>query len=157
MSLPNVSATTDTQPWFAAYLAPKCKQPKGMSREELLAILKEDPDAVGRGIVLVDLRKADHEGGTIRGSINLPAQSLYPALPTLYGLFKAAGARKVVFYCGSSRGRGTRAAGWLTDHIENQGDTTMESLVLLDGVRGWAAGGPEFVKFMEGYDQSAWA
>lgn len=39
------------------------------------------------------------QGGTIRGSINLPAQSLYPAIPTLYNLFKSAGVQKVIWYC----------------------------------------------------------
>lgn len=52
------------------------------------------------GFVLVDLRRNDHEGGTIEGSINLPAQTLYPSLPTLYTLFKNAGVREVIFYCG---------------------------------------------------------
>ena len=82
-----------------------------------------------RDFVLVDLRRVDHEvrrnpppcvlpplalagrccchfavdiyqqGGTIRGSINLPAQSLYPTLPTLYSVLKAASVRKVIWYC----------------------------------------------------------
>ncbi|KAH7190514.1 hypothetical protein DER44DRAFT_678819, partial [Fusarium oxysporum] len=54
--------------------------------------------------VLVDLRLNGHElrscpGGTIRGSINLPAQSLCPTIPTLYNMFKAAGLRKIIWYC----------------------------------------------------------
>lgn len=40
------------------------------------------------------------QGGTIRGSINLPAQSLFPTIPTLYAWFKAAGVKKVIWYCG---------------------------------------------------------
>jgi len=40
------------------------------------------------------------QGGTIRGSINLPAQSLWPTIPTLYEVFKAAGLRRIVWYCG---------------------------------------------------------
>jgi hypothetical protein len=40
-----------------------------------------------------------NQGGTIRGSINLPAQSLYPTIPTLYSLVKAANTRKVIWYC----------------------------------------------------------
>lgn len=40
------------------------------------------------------------QGGNIRGSINLPAQSLYPSIPTLYRTLKAAGVRKVIWYCG---------------------------------------------------------
>ena len=39
------------------------------------------------------------QGGIIRGSINLPAQSLYPTIPTLYSMFKAAGLRKIIWYC----------------------------------------------------------
>jgi len=41
------------------------------------------------------------QGGTIRGSINLPAQSLPLTLPSVYAMFKTAGLRKVIFYCGS--------------------------------------------------------
>lgn len=36
----------------------------------------------------------------IQKSINLPAQSLYNSLETVYTLFKAAGVQKVVWYCG---------------------------------------------------------
>jgi arsenical-resistance protein 2 len=43
------------------------------------------------------------QGGTIRGSLNLPAQSLYPTIPGLYSLLKAAGVRKVIWYCGMPR------------------------------------------------------
>jgi arsenical-resistance protein 2 len=39
------------------------------------------------------------QGGTVQGSINLPAQSLYPTMPSLHALFKAAGVRQVIFYC----------------------------------------------------------
>jgi len=42
------------------------------------------------------------QGGTIKGSINLPAQSLYPTIPSLYALFSAAGVRQVIWYCGMS-------------------------------------------------------
>jgi len=40
------------------------------------------------------------QGGTILGSINLPAQSLYSTIPSLYNIFKAAGVRQVIWYCG---------------------------------------------------------
>jgi arsenical-resistance protein 2 len=57
---------------------------------------------------------------------------------------------------GSSRGRGSRAAGWFQDFIEDQGDTTMQSLILLEGIRGWATGGEQYVDAMDGYVASAW-
>ena len=42
------------------------------------------------------------KGGTVHGSINLPAQSLYPTIPSLYTLFSAAGVSNVIWYCGES-------------------------------------------------------
>jgi hypothetical protein len=36
----------------------------------------------------------------IRGSINLPAQSLYHTIPALYKLFKLANLEKVIWFCG---------------------------------------------------------
>lgn len=82
--------------------------------------MKNGKSIVGAGFVLVDLRRRGHEvsdanshlrgqmltisclsrsqGGTIRGSINLPAQSLYPTIPALYNIFKAGSLRKVIWY-----------------------------------------------------------
>ncbi|KAG9565346.1 hypothetical protein KCU77_g4648, partial [Aureobasidium melanogenum] len=85
-------------PWHEAYPAPK-SEAAGISQSELLTML-EDGEESGKDFVLVDLRRNDHAGGTIAGSINLPAQSLHPSIPTLYRLFKAAGIPKVIWYCG---------------------------------------------------------
>jgi arsenical-resistance protein 2 len=32
----------------------------------------------------------------------------------------------------------------------------MQSLVLLDGVKGWATAGEEYVQWMDGYDATLW-
>lgn len=57
----------------------------------------------------------------------------------------------------SSRGRGTRAAGWLKDHIDDSGDSDrMESVILYEGIEGWAQGGPQYVEWMDGYDEAIW-
>lgn len=56
----------------------------------------------------------------------------------------------------SSRGRGTRAAGWFSDYIADRGDGEMESLVLLEGIKGWATTGGEFVEWMDEYDAAVW-
>ena len=111
-------ATTSEAPWYAAYPVARNQNPASIQRAELLEMLKFQ--TAGKDFVLVDLRRADHEvsrtptqyfrnavswshqGGTIRGSINLPAQSLFPTLPTLYTLFKSAGVGKVIWYCGMS-------------------------------------------------------
>lgn len=122
----------------------------------LKAQLKDQNHSGPRDFVLVDLRRTDHEGGTIRGSINLPAQSLWPTIPTLYSILKAASVRKVIWYCSSSRGRGNRAAGWFADYISDQGDGDMRSLVLVNGIKGWATAGPEYTEWMDEYDESVW-
>lgn len=123
------------------------------------------------------------QGGTIHGSINLPAQTLHPTIPTLYTLFSAAKIEKVIWYCGksisklrlgpqwensywydlnanltagSSRGRGNRAAGWFADFIAEKGDTLMKSQTLEEGIKGWAVAGEEYVKLMDEYDEAVW-
>ncbi|KAI1110078.1 Rhodanese-like domain-containing protein [Nemania sp. NC0429] len=151
------ASTTAEAPWHAAYPLPTNKNPQHMTREELLVLLKTGDTHAAKNYVLVDLRRADHEGGTIRGSINLPAQSLYSSIPTLYDLFRAAGIRKVIWYCSSSRGRGTRAAGWFDDYIKMRKDQEMDSLILLEGIKGWATAGKDYVEYLDGYDESVWA
>ncbi|KAJ5420609.1 hypothetical protein N7465_003128 [Penicillium sp. CMV-2018d] len=141
-------------PWHAAYPAPRGAAPS-ISREELLQWIREGKQA-GKDFLLVDLRRTDYEGGTIQGSLNLPAQSLYPTIPTLYSLVSNSSVKYVIWYCGSSAGRGTRASGWFADYLEDQQDTVVKSLVLSGGIKGWAAAGPDYTSLMDGYDASVW-
>ncbi|KAK7185549.1 hypothetical protein DPSP01_010771 [Paraphaeosphaeria sporulosa] len=144
-------------PWHAAYPAPR-NPAATICREEVLRMMKQSAETASKNYVLVDLRRSDYQGGTIRDSINLPAQSLYPTIPTLYALFKGAGIRQVIWYCGSSKGRGARAAGWFADYIEDQGDTQMKSVALAEGIKGWAtSAGGEYVEHMVEFDPSAWS
>ena len=32
----------------------------------------------------------------------------------------------------------------------------MRNVILLEGIKGWATGGPEFVALMDGYDAGVW-
>jgi arsenical-resistance protein 2 len=57
---------------------------------------------------------------------------------------------------GSSRGRGNRAAGWFADYLEDRGNTTMQSLVLAEGIRGWAGAGAQYTELMVEYDGKVW-
>jgi hypothetical protein len=57
---------------------------------------------------------------------------------------------------GSSRGRGPRAAGWFADYLEDKGNTSLKSLVLEGGIKGWAAAGEEYTQLMDGYDETVW-
>lgn len=129
------------------------------------------------------------QGGTIKGALNLPAQSLYDSLETLYTLCQAAGIKRVIWWCGkqyqtlsiravgsgwlclsfriglirsianagSSRGRGTRAAGWFDDLIADKGDEKrMQSLILEGGIKAWATAGAEYQEFMVGFERGVW-
>ncbi|KAK3904280.1 arsenical-resistance protein 2 [Staphylotrichum tortipilum] len=106
-----------------------------------------------RDFLLVDARRTDCTGGTVRGAMNLPAHSFYPTRKILYDLCKQAGIKTVIFYCGSSLGRGPRCAAWLQDYVHEDGGN-LESRVMVGGIRGWvrAYGGG----MMDGYDEQAW-
>jgi arsenical-resistance protein 2 len=57
---------------------------------------------------------------------------------------------------GSSRGRGTRAAGWFADLIKDRGNASMKSVILLEGIKGWALAGKEYELYMEGFEPEVW-
>ncbi|KAK6364999.1 hypothetical protein LTS17_011695 [Exophiala oligosperma] len=149
-------STTKEQPWHASFPAPRTTEPQVVKREDLLAMFKSGNRRAGRDFLLVD-------GGTIHSSLNLPAQSLYHSLPTLYTLATSTGVPLVIFYCGSCGGRGPRAAGWFADYIEDQTATkpsdtssTVQSAILQGGVKGWVAGGEEYIKYMDGFEKGVW-
>jgi arsenical-resistance protein 2 len=79
--------------WTDAFPAPRTTAPI-LTREEALSALSS-PD-----LLIVDVRRTDYEGGTIKGSINLPAHSFYLNRAVLFDLCKRAGVKKVAFYCG---------------------------------------------------------
>ncbi|KAF2687101.1 arsenate reductase [Lentithecium fluviatile CBS 122367] len=142
-------------PWDPAYPIPKNQTPTPISRVEVLSLFHSGKRA-GKDFVLVDLRRDDRIGGTISTSLNIPAQTLYPSIPTLYSLFASAKVERVIWYCGSSQHRGLRAAAWMDDYITAQGGVSMKSLVLTGGVKGWAGAGEEYIELMDGYDKDAW-
>ncbi|OQE02136.1 hypothetical protein PENSOL_c003G10801 [Penicillium solitum] len=126
-----------------------------ISRLELLRWFQEGKK-IGKDFVLVDLRRTDFEGGTIRGSLNLPAQSLYPTILTLYSIISQGRIANVVWYCGSSRVRGVRAANWFAEYLEEQKNTKIRSLVLEGDIKGWAAAGKDYTRLMDEYDELKW-
>ena len=112
--------------WYDAYPPPQNTSPSVVTRTDLLALLQSGKRP-GKDFLLVDLRRTDHEvryclfpgdhhptfpnalsclllakGGTIKGSINLPAQSLYYSLPTILNLCRSARIELVIWYCGAS-------------------------------------------------------
>jgi arsenical-resistance protein 2 len=62
----------------------------------------------------------------------------------------------VIFIEASSKGRGSRAAGWFADYIVDKADKDMESIVLTGGINEWVAGGVEFIELVTEYQAEAW-
>ncbi|KAL8746509.1 MAG: hypothetical protein Q9190_001483 [Brigantiaea leucoxantha] len=171
-TVPNPNLTTDqARPppaWYAAYPAPRSAIAPSIPQGEVLQLFR-DGKVSSAEVILVDLRKDDFK---VRGhdrSLNIPAQSMYHAIPALYALFNAAKVKQVIWYCGlfyppsptsltigSSRGRGNRAAGWFGDYVRDQGDERLQSLALEGGIKGWVGAGPEYVELIDGYEESIW-
>ena len=95
----DASAPAPTGNWHDAFPAPRHSAPL-IPRETVLS------DISSPELLLVDVRRTDFEGGTIRGSLNLPAHSFYFNRAVLYDLCKRAGVKQVAFYCGTYRDPG---------------------------------------------------
>ncbi|KAK4465080.1 hypothetical protein QBC42DRAFT_262064 [Cladorrhinum samala] len=150
-----LSLRSDGTPWFSEFPEP-ASTPTKILPSEVYSLLeaRDAPDQERpHTFLLIDTRRADCVGGTIKGSINLPAHSFYWSRKMLFDLCRQAGVGRVVFYCGSSNGRGPRCAAWMQDYIDAvEGDIRSE--VMVGGIRGWvkAYGG----RMMEGYDEKVW-
>jgi arsenical-resistance protein 2 len=108
-------------------------------------------------ILIIDVRRTDYSGGSIRGSLNIPAQGFWWNRGALYELAYKADIEWMVFTCGSSNGRGPRCAGWFLEHVRNTvGDDKMQVEVLEGGVKGWVKAGEEYTKLMDGYQEAYW-
>ncbi|GJC90338.1 arsenate reductase [Colletotrichum tofieldiae] len=150
------AASTEPPPWWAAFPAPKAKSPD-IEADEVMGLLEAQAAAgkdTPRDFLLVDVRRNDFEGGTIATSINFPAQSLYQTRPIIHQLCKQAGIKRVIFYCGSSNGRGPRSANWLQDYFDEVGETGVQSVILKGGIKGWVR--KYGSRKMDWYDEKAW-
>ncbi|GIZ43505.1 hypothetical protein CKM354_000673000 [Cercospora kikuchii] len=146
--------SSEAQPWHAAFPAPKPGfTAEVMPRNRAFMILSMRIASM----VIIDVRRTDYEGGCIRGSLNIPAHGFWWNRGMLYELCYKAGIEWVVFYCGSSNGRGPRCASWFLQHVrETAEDKDMNVMVLEGGIKGWVKAGPQFIQFMDGYKEEYW-
>ncbi|KNZ77271.1 Arsenite methyltransferase [Termitomyces sp. J132] len=120
--------------WWDAY--PKVKSDPGrIPMEELEILMRESP--TNGNLAVIDVRKDDRAGGHIRGSENWYAQTFYDNLPAF--LEKHKNTSRVIFYCGSSSGRGPRCAGWYQDYLNDKSVTSSTAYVLQGGIKAWLA------------------
>ena len=91
----------DGTPWWADFPEPKSAAAQVEPAHVLQLLEKQESLADHpRDFLIVDARRSDCTGGTVRGAMNLPAHSFYPTRKALYNLCRQAGITKVIFYCG---------------------------------------------------------
>jgi len=89
----------EARAWYDAFPAPKTTA-SVVPRERIFRILQHIGDFLNGGPLLIDVRHTDYEGGKIRGSLNMPAQSFFMNMAVLYKLCRDADVERVIFYCG---------------------------------------------------------
>lgn len=97
-----MAQSQEEAPWWHKFPAATRTAPL-YTKETLLRQFTILGDILNAGTLLIDVRRTDHEGGTIRGSLNMPAQSFYMHMATLYRLCHGDGVNvisRVMFYCG---------------------------------------------------------
>ncbi|KAG1834884.1 S-adenosyl-L-methionine-dependent methyltransferase [Suillus variegatus] len=112
--------------WWDAY-------PKDHLTSSEVASLLRDPDRSDYAII--DVRENDRVGGHILRSIQWRADTFAGSLDKFYDEYGKT--KQVIFYCGSSRGRGSRCAAWYQDYLNGKGNTESKACVLEGGYYGW--------------------
>ena len=84
-------------------IPPPTTECQRIPKEQLVRQYQILGDILEAGTLLIDVRRTDYEGGCIRGSLNMPAQSFPYNMATLFRLCQGDGLSvisRVVFYCG---------------------------------------------------------
>jgi arsenical-resistance protein 2 len=171
---------TEPEPkeWWAVLPAVRSAPPT-ISADAVMKLFDDmDLSPTPRTFLLVDVRRTDWEGGTIKTSLNLPAQSFYQTRKTLFDLLERGGFKEVIFYCGefnfcgecvskegsngsavgSSSGRGPRCAGWMQDYIDDIAKFGRKSEIkvftLAGGIKNWVK---QFEgALVDGFEEGYW-
>ncbi|KAG2142416.1 S-adenosyl-L-methionine-dependent methyltransferase [Suillus clintonianus] len=112
--------------WWDAY-------PKDSLASDEVASLLRDPERSDYAII--DVRENDRVGGHVLGSVQWRADEFAGSLDKFYDEYGKT--EQVIFYCGSSKGRGSRCAAWYQDYLNGKGHTESKACVLEGGYHGW--------------------
>lgn len=129
----NIPLESALRDWWIAYPAPVSEVPY-LDCGDVAKMVGSRSGEQG-DYVVVDVRRKDHAGGHVRGSVQCPAQTFYDDLPSFHERFGEK--KQVVFYCGSSHGRGPRCARWYQDYLNDKGDTKSQAFVMRGGIKEW--------------------
>ncbi|KIK95462.1 hypothetical protein PAXRUDRAFT_826994 [Paxillus rubicundulus Ve08.2h10] len=135
----DVPTTTDAVPgsalknWWNAYPTPS-STPDALECDQVADLIK-NPEPSTQSFVVIDVRRNDRGGGHVRGSVQCPAQTFYDDLPKFHEDYKDT--KQVIFYCGSSNGRGPRCAKWYQDYLNEQGNNRSKAFVMTGGINKW--------------------
>ncbi|TFK68339.1 S-adenosyl-L-methionine-dependent methyltransferase [Pluteus cervinus] len=138
----NISASSDTPllRWWDAYPVVRSTSLPRITADALAGYFK-DGSKTGTDYAVIDVRRNDHGGGHVRASHQWPAQTFHNELAKFYEEF--GNTKEVIFYCGSSNGRGPRCAGWYQEYLDDlqrQGEDIVSKAVVLEGgVKAWLA------------------
>lgn len=112
--------------WWDAY-------PKDHLTSSEVASLLRDPNRSDYAII--DVRENDRVGGHVLKSVQWRADEFAGSLNKFHDEYGKT--KQVIFYCGSSKGRGSRCAAWYQDYLNGKGDTESKACVLEGGYHGW--------------------
>jgi SAM-dependent methyltransferase/rhodanese-related sulfurtransferase len=84
---------------------------------------------------IIDVRENDRDGGHVLRSVQWRADAFASSLNKFYDEYGKT--KQVIFYCGSSKGRGSRCAAWYQDYLNGEGNTESKACVLEGGYHGW--------------------
>jgi ubiquinone/menaquinone biosynthesis C-methylase UbiE/rhodanese-related sulfurtransferase len=144
---PNPSVEKEETALKSLWVAyPKAQSsPMIIHADEVAELIRDNTKTIA-DYAVIDVRRNDHGGGHVRGSYQCNAETFYDELATFFDKF--GNTKQVIFYCGSSTGRGPRCAGWYQDYLKEKETRTSTAYVLDGGVKGWLAkfeGQEEFV------------
>ncbi|KAI8616979.1 hypothetical protein BC830DRAFT_1062892 [Chytriomyces sp. MP71] len=145
--------------WTDAFPTPT-SAPERWSRAQVAALLRDPSLTNGKDFAIVDVRRTDFGGGTVKGATNVHAQTFYENLDEFVARFQHI--PRVFFFCNSSSyttekiGRGPRCAAWYQDVLDARGIKTSQALILAAGIKGWVSEFKDDPVLTEGYDEAFW-
>ncbi|KAJ3574912.1 hypothetical protein NP233_g1432 [Leucocoprinus birnbaumii] len=108
-------SSTVLKNWWYAY-PDVMSIPDAMTAEEVAALIR-DPTKSSKKVTVVDVRRNDHAGGHVRGSVQCPAQTFYEDAPELK--------------------RTWTPLRWYQDYLNSIENTSSKAYVMAGGIKGW--------------------